>query len=164
MHTSSALTLYLVRDEESCDLGDKVLTYWKKRKKKLDHDYSKVAFLLNPHPKVMAEAAKAKNLEHDEAVERLIVKLFLDPTLVGQDRNTRKAELMDLFWDEFSDFTNRLGLFNSDDMWFIAAKDDTKAHEWHKKYSVSRTKVLGKMGCKTTSKALGTGKITFNMA
>ena len=127
------------------------------RKNKLKHDYSLAAYLLNPHPKVMAEAGSAKSLDHDEAVERLIAKLILPRNLVGDDKKIKLARLIDLFWSEYANFTNRLGKFNSDGMWIIAKMDTNLAHEWHKKYSVTRTQVLGRVSCLVLSKILGTG-------
>ena len=109
------------------------------RKNKFKHDYSLTAYILNPHAKVMAEAGSAKSLDHDEAVERLIVKLVLPRNLVGDEKKIELARLIDLFWSEYANFTNRLGKFNSDGMWIIAKMDTNLAHEWHTNCSFTRT-------------------------
>ena len=139
-------------------LPSQVLSLWNKRKSKLLHDFAHVAYLLNPHPKVMAEAAQTKSLVHDQAVERLITKLYLSKILKGQERKEEVARLVDLFWNEYADFTGRSNLFNSEHtMWIIAAKDDNKPYEWHRKYARTCTKILGDLGCKVSAKILGQG-------
>ena len=86
------------------------------RKNKLKHDYSLAAYLLNPHPKVMAEAGSTKSLAHDEAVKRLIAKLILPRNLVGHEKKIELARLIDLFWSKCTNFTKLLGKFNIDGM------------------------------------------------
>ena len=39
----------------------------------------------------------------------------------------------------------------------IAQNEDGIAHEWHEKYSLGETKVLGALACRVTSKAKGVG-------
>ena len=127
--------MFIGREEKT--LTEKITAIWDKRKNKLKHDYSLAVYLLNPHPKVMAEAGSNKSLNHDEAVERLIAMLILHRNLVGDEKKIELACLIDLFWSEYANFTNRLGKFNSDGMWIIAKMDTNLAHEWHKKYSLS---------------------------
>ena len=57
----------------------------------------------------MADAARNKTQVHDDAAEALIVKLILDPSLVGAAKNEARAELIDTFLKEYNDFVNRRG-------------------------------------------------------
>jgi hypothetical protein len=95
----------------------------------------------------MEHAVENKTLTHDEAAERLIMKLLLDPSLVGNKRTVERAKLIDSFMEEYGDFTNRCAMFARDNIWIIAADDTTKAYKWHHKYSYHQTKVLGKLAC-----------------
>ena len=87
--------MFIIREEKN--LTEKVAAIWDMRKNKLKHDYSLAAYLLNPHPKVMAEAGSAKSLDHDEAVERLIAKLILPRNLVGMIRRLSWHALLNFF-------------------------------------------------------------------
>mmetsp|Transcript_29159 Transcript_29159/g.69418 ORF Transcript_29159/g.69418 Transcript_29159/m.69418 type:complete len:526 (+) Transcript_29159:715-2292(+) len=138
-------------------LTSSVMALWKKRAPKLKHDYALVAYLLNPHSKLLAESKQSKTLRHDEAVDRLIEKLLLPQNLTGQDRKTTLSRLVDRFWSEYSDFTEKSGIMNYRIMWDVADSHANEPHVWHKKYTVSRTKVLGKLACLVLSKILGTG-------
>jgi hypothetical protein len=83
----------------------------------------------------MEHAIENKTLAHDEAAERLITKLLLDPSLVGNERTVERAKLIDSFMEEYGDFINRRAMFSRDNIWIIAAGDTTKAYTWHHKYS-----------------------------
>ena len=76
-------------------LADQVVRFWLKLREKLIHDYSLVRYILCPHPTIMAHAVINKSTIHDEAVERLITKLILDSNLVGEERKTSRAGLID---------------------------------------------------------------------
>ena len=67
--------------------------------------------------------------------------------------------MIDTFWNEHSDFWERIGKFNKDHIWIIAKNPDEMAHMWHKKYPIALgcTMVLGKRACIVTSKILGIG-------
>ena len=110
----------------------------------------------------MAAAEKYIKEDHRAAVARLIEKLFVDPILVGQALVARRAKLIDTFWQEYSDFTLRLGRFKGEDMWYIAEHSDQPAHVWHKTYSVGCTAILGLLTCIVTSKILGIGTAERN--
>ena len=144
-------------------LTDKVMLIWFARRPKLVHDYSRVGFLLSPNPTIMEEAKiQGTGLEFHDSVTNLIVKLMLDPSLIGQEREREKARLIDTFWNEHSNFTNRTGLFNRGHIWIIAENPNESAHMWHKKYSVPLTTVLGPLACIVTSKILGIGTAERN--
>jgi hypothetical protein len=55
------------------------------------------------------------------------------------------------------DFQNRKGPYASSHPWIIAQNEDFIAHEWHEKYGLVETKVLGALACRVTSKAKGVG-------
>ena len=110
----------------------------------------------------MEHAVDNKVQIHDDAAERLITKLLLDPALVGNERTVQRAKLIDSFMEEYGDFTNRRGMFARDNIWIIAADETTKAYKWHYKYSYHQTKVLGKLACLVLSKILGIGTAERN--
>jgi hypothetical protein len=143
-------------------LAATVMQFWIKRKHRLIHDYSLVGYILAPNPTIMEHAVEHKSLQHDEAAERLITKLLLDPALVGDERKVQRARLIDSFMDEYSDFTNRRGMFARDNIWIMAADSETKAYKWHYKYSYHQTKVLGRLACLVLSKILGIGTAERN--
>jgi hypothetical protein len=53
----------------------------------------------------MAHAISNREFAHEAAAERLIVKLILNPTLVGPEREAEKARLIDKFHRELNDFS-----------------------------------------------------------
>jgi hypothetical protein len=110
----------------------------------------------------MADAARNKTQVHDDAAEALIVKLILDPSLVGAAKNEARAELIDTFLKEYNDFVNRRGPFAKDNIWIMAGKPDCEAYRWHQKYSLQSTTVLGKLACLVLSKILGIGTAERN--
>ena len=139
-----------------------IVQFWKKRRAKLIHDYSLVGYMLSPHPTIMEHAVNNKTQIHDDASERLITKLILNPALVGNDKIVERAKLIDTFMEEYGDFTNRRGIFAKANIWIIAADESTRAHKWHHKYSYHQTKVLGKLACLVLSKILGIGTAERN--
>ena len=165
MSCSSNLIDYRPPEEQQWmgnSLTDVVMRFWLKRKPKLIHDYSLVGYILAPNPTIMAHAVVNKTINHDQAAERLITKLILNPTLVGTERNNEIAKLIDTFMDEYGDFTNKRGMFARDNIWIIAADEYAKAYRWHFKYSLTTTKVLGKLACLVLSKILGIGTAERN--
>jgi hypothetical protein len=143
-------------------LKDTIMLFWKKRRNKLIHDYSLVGYILSPNPTIMEHVINNKTLAHDEAAERLITKLLLDPSLAGNARTQERANLIDYFMEEYGDFTNRRNMFMRDNIWIIAIDDTMKAYKWHHKYSYHQTKVLGKLACIVLSKILGIGTAERN--
>ena len=143
-------------------LTDVVMRFWLKRRPKIIHDYSLVGYILSPNSTIMAHAIDNKTIDHDQAAKRLITKLILDPTLVGTERNIARANLIDTFMEEYGDFTNKRGMFARDNIWIMAADENAKAYQWHFKYSLPTTKVLGKLACLVLSKILGIGTAERN--
>ena len=72
----------------------------------------------------MAYAIDNKTINHDQAAERLLTKLILNPTLVGTKRNNARTNLTDTFMEEYSDFTNKRGMFACDNIWIVATDDN----------------------------------------
>jgi hypothetical protein len=110
----------------------------------------------------MAHAVEHKTINHDQAAERLITKLILNPTLVGTKRNNERAKLINTFMEEYGDFTNKHGMFACDNIWIMAADENAKAYQWHYKYSLPTTKVLGKLAYIVLLKILGIGTAERN--
>ena len=76
----------------------------------------------------MVHAVGNKTIKHDQAAKSLITKLILNPTLVGTERNNERAKLINTFMEEYSDFTNKRGMFACDNIWIIAADEHAKAY------------------------------------
>ena len=138
-----ALTMFhrdlVLEDYPTDNLRDTVMRFWINRRLKLIHNYSLVGYILSPNPMIMADAAHNKTQVHDDAAEALIVKLILDPTVVGPAKNEAKAELIDTFLKEYNDLVNRRGPFAKDNIWIMAARPDCEAYRWHQKYSLFAT-------------------------
>ena len=139
-----------------------VMRLWLKRRPKLVHDYSLVGFILSPNPTIMASAVLNKTPLHDDAVERLITRLFVDKSLLGHERTFARAKLIDTFLTEYGDFINKRNAFARDHIWITAQEPDLKAYRWHQKYSLPVTKVLGRLACLVLSKILGIGTAERN--
>ena len=92
-------------------LKSTIMQFWKKRRPKLIHDYSLVGYIFSPNPTITEHAVNNKVQIHDDAVERLVTKLLLDPALVGYEKTVQRAKLIFLFMEEYGDFTNRRGMF-----------------------------------------------------
>jgi hypothetical protein len=78
----------------------------------------------------MEHVVDNKTLAHDEAAERLITKFLLDPSLVGNTRTQKRANLIDYFMEEYGDFTNRCNMLARDNIWIIATDHATKAYKY----------------------------------
>jgi len=110
----------------------------------------------------MTHSIEHKTIKHDEAAERLITKLILNPSLVGTKRNNERVKLIKTFMEEYGDFTNKRGMFVCDNIWIMASDENAKAYQWHYKYSLSTAKVLGKLACLVLSKILEIGTAERN--
>ena len=143
-------------------LKDTIMRFWIKRRDKLVTDYSLVGYMLSPNPKIMAHCDVNKSSLHVDAADRLIEKLILDPMLVGTTRREKLADLIDKFKDEYGEFTSKRGKFAKDNIWMVAAKQETEGFRWHAKYSIETTEVLGRLACLVLSKILGIGTAERN--
>ena len=110
----------------------------------------------------MSHAIKNKKFAHEQAAERLIVKLLLRPSLNGNAQEIERATLIDKFQQEFCNFTGRCGKFDRSHIWITAADPSEQAYRWHQKYSLHCTEVLGKLAFLVTSKILGIGTAERN--
>jgi hypothetical protein len=99
---------------------------------------------------------------HNEAAERLITKLILDQSIVGNKWRIARANLIDTFLTKYGDFINKRNFFARDHIWIIAQDPNLKAFRWHQKYSLPVTKVLGWITCLVLSKILGIGTAEQN--
>jgi hypothetical protein len=122
-------------------------------------DHARVGYLLSPNPVIIANALANKDPEDLHAAKRLIDKLLLPADIVDKDKRLEaSAELYDSFLTELSEFQNKRGHFAKQKMWVIAAKPEYNAAQWHKKYTVSFTQVLGKLAARVCSKSVGIGE------
>ena len=76
---------------------DIVMNICLNRRGKLCCDYSHVGFLLSPNLMIMKDSSENKIKEHNKVIKRLISKLFLDPTLVGQAIVEARVDIVDTF-------------------------------------------------------------------
>jgi hypothetical protein len=68
--------------------------------------------------------------------------------------------------EEYSEFTNKRRIFACDNIWIMVSNENAKAYQWHYKYSLPTTEVLGKLACLLLSKILviGTAKRSWKQA
>jgi hypothetical protein len=65
-------------DIMSNSIGDKVIEFWNKRKKKLEHDLSVAGWMLSPKPEIMTDAYSNHSGKDRDAVERLLKKRYIE--------------------------------------------------------------------------------------
>jgi hypothetical protein len=95
---------------------------------------------------------------YSDAIERLIGKLLIPENLPSTVCKESLAEMTTKFFDEHQKFVNQTGILNSDTMWYAAGKSDfVVACCWHHTWTLTRTKVLGKLACLVPSKILQIG-------
>ena len=99
-------------DTNNANLSEKVLSMWKIRRVKLVHDYSRVGWMISPNEQIMEQVKDCYNQEDMDACDNLVVKLFFPSNVIGIERVNKKAELVDCFWKERKNFTNKTGVFN----------------------------------------------------
>ena len=108
----------------------------------------------------MDAKANTTSVETD-AVKRLLFKIVLSPTLVGEAREMEKGRLSQEFWDAHTQFQNRDGNYNKAFIWYNAAADDCKPYEWHLRYS-RHAPALSALACHVLSKVSGIGSAERN--
>jgi hypothetical protein len=101
---------------------------------------------------------------HKEALNELIKKLYVYPTTPPAECRKVALELMETFWDEWTEFNRRNGeTYDEDnDCWRSPMIDRNESWKWHYQYSYRSTKVLGKLACRVTSKITGIGSAERN--
>ena len=121
--TSNITDAFIIRNEFNAEhwkgesISCRIMTMWGLRRQRLIHDYSLVGYILAPNPTIMSHAIKNKKFAHEQAAERLIVKLLLSPSLNGNAWEIEKARLIDKFHQEFGEFTGRRGKFDRSHIW-----------------------------------------------
>ena len=160
-----------IDDEYFCkwpgdSLTHRVMRIWEKRKDPLVHSYSLVGHLCSPNPVIIDDAINAMSThisDYEQAVEDLLKKLILDPSLVGEKRKEQIAYLIDEFWKDLNHFQFRTGPYNRDHIWISVAKEDTLAYRWHQRNSLGgRTISFGPLACLVASKPGGGGSCERN--
>jgi hypothetical protein len=96
---------------------------------------------------------------YSDAIKCLIGKLLIPENVTSTEHKEYLAEMTTKFFDEHQKFVNQIGILNSDTMWYAAGKSDfVVACCWHHTWSLSRTKVLGKLACLVLSNISGIGE------
>jgi hypothetical protein len=100
---------------------------------------------------------------YSDANKRLIGKLLVPESVTSTEHKECLAKMTTKFFDEHQKFVNQTSILNSDTMWYAAGKSDfVVACHWHHTWTLSRTKVLGKLACLLISKFLGIGTAEGN--
>ena len=97
--------------------------------------------------------------KHLEAVKQVVERLHLPPfpNKSVDIQNMSPSDIVDKLWDEYKDFSLKLGCFSKPGKWVTQDVILGKSHLWHEKYSEPYTLVLGMVGYLTTSKHLDIG-------
>jgi hypothetical protein len=100
---------------------------------------------------------------YSDAIKCLIGKLLVPENLTSNEHKECLADMTTKFFDKYQRFVNQTGILNSDTMWYAAGKSDfVVACHWHYTWTLSRSKVLGKLACLVLSKILGIGTAKRN--
>jgi len=94
----------------SPSLGATMIAIWNERKEKSIHDYAISGVLLCPIKEVFDDACANHNGEHQDAMECLFHKLYLQPGVFEGDNSAQDA-VMNTFWTEFEQFQSWEGVF-----------------------------------------------------
>ena len=140
-------------------LGDKFKGLWEARKVNLDHDYAIAGWALCVTPEVMADVKARMCGSHRDAIERVVERLHVAPCPNNRVDLAKMSPslIVDKFWDEYDEFTEKTGPFAKQGKWKANDVASGKSFAWHKKYSLHSTQVLGFVACRVTSKHLGIG-------
>ena len=138
-------------------MGMQMCRAWDKRRVKLEHDYSIAGWALSVMPEVREDCLECMTGEHHNAIERVITKLHLAPCPNKATKGMSIEAIIDLFWDEFKTFQQKLDPFDKQHRWNSQDAAAGKSWLWHEKYSLPYTKVLGFVACRVCSKTLGRG-------
>ena len=137
--------------EEDTSLSGMILQAWIKRMKPVNSDFAITSWALCVMPEIREDVQARMKGAQRLAIERAVTKLY------AHDVDADIPSILDTFWNEYKDFSNRTGCFSNPSRWTIPDAVDGKSHLWHKKYSLPYTSVLGNVACRTTSKVLGIG-------
>ena len=142
-------------DPESIDsdtleiLSSSVCKLWKKRQLHTNTDFAVTGYIIFVIPHILKDAK-----DHSDSDHRKHFKTFIKALFFGESEE-EMAVTQDIFWTEYTDFDNKIGLFDADE--FIWKRKDIKdgnSHLWHQKYSLPCTKVLGFVARRVTPKFL----------
>jgi hypothetical protein len=142
-----------------------IMTFWFKCQPKLIHDYSLVGYILSPNSQIMNNARERMlhSPIYSAAFKCLIGQLLEPENSAPTEREECLGEMTTKFYDEHQQFVNQTGILNNDTMWYTAGKSDfVVACCWHHTWTLSRTKVLGKLACLVLSKILVIGTAERN--
>jgi hypothetical protein len=146
--------------EEDKNLGAMILKAWLHRSKNLCHDPAIAASLLSVLPEIHEYwKSNVSEIERD-AMDRLLRRTL--PGLCCEDNEEKISDCIGIFWLEFTQFQNKTGPFRKEYIWSNSTAKNGESHVWHQSFSLNYTKVLGKVGCRWTSKVLGIGQAERN--
>jgi hypothetical protein len=158
VHRTQDLQDRLECDKEENSMTYQIMPFWLKCRTKLIHNYSLVGCILSPNPRIMNNARERilHSPIYADTVKCLIGKLLVPDNLSSNERKECLADLTTKFFGKHQKFVNQTGILQSNTMWYAAGKSDfvVECH-WHYSWTLSRTKVLGKLSCLVLSKILG---------
>ena len=129
-----------------------VCKLWQNRQLHINTDFSVTGCMLCVIPHIHKDAKYHSDSHHGKQVNNVTKTLF---SALSEEE---MAITQDIFWIEYTDFYNKIGLFDADEfIWKSKDIKDGNIHLWHQKYSPPCTKVIGFAACRVTLKVLGIG-------
>ena len=129
-----------------------VCKIWQKRKLHINTDFPVTGWMLCVLPHIRKDAKYYSDSDHRKKVNNVIKTLFSGAS------EEEMAATQDLFWTEYNEFDNKIGLFDADEfIWKSKDIKDGNIHLWHQKCSPPFTNVLGFVACRVTSEVFGIG-------
>ena len=142
-----------VGHENALKLGESILQTWQKQASKLEHDYAIAGWCFCVIKEVREDAKENMAQEHHLALEHVVKRLHVPPCPNRSKRiaGMKEGEILDRFWDEFQTFKKESPPFDSASRWNSQHALQGKLYQWHEKYSLPYTDVLGFVACHVTS-------------
>ena len=132
-----------------------VLSAWKARKGKLEHDFAILGWVLSVDPRVREDIRHRMRRDNRDAVDSLIIKLHVSPCPNRDAVGLSNKKLIQIFCKEYKDFDKRRGKFAASAWWNSPDCCGGRSYAWHEMYSEPHTTVLGYMGCRALQRMEG---------
>lgn len=143
-------------------LTDAIVSCWMKRMMQLISPYSITGWMCSAIKEIRDDAAEFHSSADKKKVSSLVLKLMLEPGDTAAETKTKGDEILNVFWDEYSDFLHKTGEYGDRDyIWNSVDLINGDSHLWHLKNSL-HTKYFGKIACIVCSKLLGIGNAERN--
>jgi hypothetical protein len=144
-------------DEETLHLGEKILSFWKKRRQKLITPLSTAGWFCSPDADIRKDV-----VDHEIGADRLEIEKVIEMVYYPV-KEEDLGSICQTFWREFDDFQTKRGpSYGRAWIWETQEIKEGNCHTWHKLYSIPFTKVFGKVACRVCSKPLGCGQAERN--